>query len=279
MRPVRVARKKAAAVSSAELVRPSVGAEVVTPSPTALPEILLDDHSLYMNRELSLLEFQKRVLEEARDPRNKLLERVKFLSIVNSNLDEFFMVRVAALKQKLSAGSQDLSIDGKTVSQQLAAVRERLDEIMKAIYEGYQRQLLPGLSRHGIELLDYAELDEREKAAVNQYYIDTVFPVLTPLAFDPGRPFPHISNLSLNLAVVLKDTDVREHFARVKVPEQLPQLVVVPQAAQKLSKKPLKKKTGPPTQRFVWIEQVIAANLESLFPGLTIIESHPFHVT
>src|SRR5947209_4686176 len=152
MRPVRLARKKATAVSSAELVRPSVLTEVVAPPSAGAPEIPLDDHSNYMNRELSLLEFQRRVLDEARDPRNKLLERVKFLSIVNSNLDEFFMVRVAALKQKLSAGSQDLSIDGRTVTQQLAAVRERLDGLMKAIYECFHRQLVPGLSRHGIEL-------------------------------------------------------------------------------------------------------------------------------
>ena len=290
MKRVKAIRTKAAAAANGTTVVPARPAgevqappPVTQPGPTPSPPCRSTITRLYMNRELSLLEFQKRVLEEARDPRNKLLERVKFLSIVSSNLDEFFMVRVAALKQKLSAGIQDLSIDGKTVSQQLVAVRERLDEIMKAIQECFQRQLLPGLARHGIELVDYADLDSRERAAVDQYYIDTIFPVLTPLAFDPGRPFPHISNLSLNLAVVLKDavtdTDVREHFARVKVPEQLPQLVVVPQAAPKLVKKPGKKKPEAPPQRFVWIEQVIAANLESLFPGLTIVESHPFHVT
>jgi polyphosphate kinase len=284
MKRARVERQEAGLAPVANLVQLAVTEEILTPpdvSPPApaVPEVSLDDYALYMNRELSLLEFQKRVLEEARDPRNKLLERVKFLSIVNSNLDEFFMVRVAALKQKLSAGSLDLSIDGKTVSQQLVAVRERLDEIMKAIYECFQKQLLPGLSRHGIELVDYADLDSQEKAAVDGYYNDTIFPVLTPLAFDPGRPFPHISNLSLNLAIVLKDTDDREHFARVKVPEQLPHLVVVPQAALKVARKPGKKKQDTPPQRFVWIEQVIAANMESLFPGLKIMESHPFHVT
>jgi len=132
-------------------------------APVPAVEISLDDCALYMNRELSLLEFQQRVLEEARDGRNKMLERVKFLSIVNSNLDEFFMVRVAALKQKLSAGSQDLSIDGKTVSQQLIAVRERLDELMEDIYDCFQRQLLPGMARHGIEIVDYVDLDTRER--------------------------------------------------------------------------------------------------------------------
>ncbi len=245
-------------------------AEISSAAPV-VREVSLDDPSLYMNREISLLEFQKRVLEEARDTRNKLLERVKFLSIVCSNLDEFFMVRVAALKQKLSAGNKDLSIDGKTVSQQLTAVRERLDELMQAIYDCFQKQLVPGLQRQGIEIVDYSELDHRERAAVDDYYIATIFPVLTPLAFDTGRPFPHISNLSLNLAIVLRDTDGRQHFARLKVPQQLPQLVVVPQG-------PVRKKTAPP-QRFVWIEQVIAANLGALFPGLKIVESHPFHVT
>jgi len=234
-------------------------------------EISLDDPALYINRELSLLEFQRRVLEEARDGRNKLLERVKFLSIVSSNLDEFFMVRVAALKQKLSAGSTDLSIDGRTVAQQLNAVREGLDDLLKEIYECFQKQLRPSLVRNGIEIAEYENLNSRERAAVNQYYRDTVFPVLTPLAFDPGRPFPHISNLSVNLAIVLKDTDGREHFARVKVPEQLPPLIVVPQANGRHK--------NPQPQKFVWIEQAIAANLESLFPGLRIVESHPFHVT
>jgi polyphosphate kinase len=240
-------------------------------SAPAPPEVSLDDPALYINRELSLLEFQHRVLEEARDGRNKLLERVKFLQIVSSNLDEFFMVRVAALKQKLSAGSTDLSIDGRTVAQQLTAVREGLEDLLKSIYECFNKQLRPALARNGIEIADYEDLNHRERAAVNQYYRDTIFPVLTPLAFDPGRPFPHISNLSVNLAIVLKDTDGRQHFARVKIPEQLPQLVVVPQAGGRHK--------NNQTQKFVWIEQTIAANLESLFPGLRIVQSHPFHVT
>src|SRR2546430_387940 len=124
MKRVKVVRKKAAVAAATEVEVLPAAPDTEAPAPPAAPPISLDDYSLYMNRELSLLEFQKRVLEEARDGRNKLLERVKFLSIVSSNLDEFFMVRVAALKQKLSAGSQDLSIDGRTVSQQLVAVRE-----------------------------------------------------------------------------------------------------------------------------------------------------------
>ncbi len=233
----------------------------------------LDDPSLYLNRELSLLEFQRRVLDEAKDIRNKLLERVKFLSIVSSNLDEFFMIRLAALKQKQKAGSQDLSIDGKTVAQQLGAVRHSVGGLMKDIYDCLHKQLLPGLSRAGIRIVGWDTLDERERSSVNAYYRETIFPVLTPLAVDPGRPFPHISNLSMNLAVVLNSVDGREHFARVKVPERLPQLVSVPALR-------VHRKTGTePVRKFVWIEEVIAANLESLFPGMEIVESHPFHVT
>jgi polyphosphate kinase len=239
--------------------------------------VSLDDPSLYMNRELSLLEFQRRVLAEARDPRNGMLERVKFISIVSSNIDEFFMVRVAAMKQKLEKGSTDLSIDGKTVTEQLVAVRASVDQLMRHIYDCFQTQLLPGLAENNIVIADYASLDEREREAVDRYYFETVFPVLTPLAVDPGRPFPHISNLSLNLAIVLRDgkgpSDGRRHFARLKVPEALPQLVTVPVAP------PRKRTKAPPLLKFVWIEQVIAANLQSLFPGLEIVESHPFHVT
>jgi len=253
-------------------------AKAAAPKPESTVGIpSLDDPSLYMNRELSLLEFQRRVLEEARDPGNKLLERVKFASIVSSNLDEFFMVRVAAMKQKLDKGSLDLSIDGKTITEQLTAVRASVDQLMQQLYDCFQAQLLPGLAEQGIVIADYASLDEREKEAVDRYYLETVFPVLTPLAVDPGRPFPHISNLSLNLAIVLHDTDGRRHFSRVKVPEALPQLVTVPAAPARRAGKAAHKATQ--ILKFVWIEQVIAANLNSLFPGLDIVESHPFHVT
>ncbi len=234
-------------------------------------ETSLDDPALFFNRELSLLQFQRRVLDEARDERNKLLERVKFLSIVSSNLDEFFMVRNAALKQKQRAGSQDLSIDGKTVTQQLAAVHTGVSELMKEVYDCFHRQILPELNRAGIRIVTWDSLDARERESLREYYHETIFPILTPLAVDPGRPFPHISNLSMNLAVVLNDTDGREHFARLKVPERLPQLISVP--ALRVSRK------TAPVRKFVWIEDLIAANIESLFPGLEIVETHPFHVT
>jgi polyphosphate kinase len=265
---------KAARTGLQPVVKPApeaLSAPAVNPPVATPPAVNLDDPANYMNRELSLLEFQRRVLEEARDSSNKLIERLKFLAIVSSNLDEFFMVRVAAMKQKMAAGNQDLSIDGKTINEQLRVVRQSVDQLMAQIYDCYQNDLLPALEENGIVIADYSALDPVEKDAVDHYYSETIFPVLTPLAFDPGRPFPHISNLSLNLAIVLHDNDGRTHFARVKVPPGLPQLVTVPtaHAAPRADK----------VDKFVWIEQVIAANLEPLFPGLEIVESHPFHVT
>ncbi|HME07983.1 MAG TPA: polyphosphate kinase 1 [Bryobacteraceae bacterium] len=225
----------------------------------------LDEPSLYVNRELSLIAFQRRVLEEAADPANALLERVKFLSIFASNLDEFFMVRVAGLMQKVENASQELSPDGRTPLAQLEAIRHEVNELLPEAYDLFTNGLLPALSRNGIRLLDYDELTGDEKSRMESYFLRTVFPVLTPLAFDPGRPFPHISNLSLNVAVSVKSADGREHFARVKVPDTLAQLV------------PIRERTGESS--FLWLEQLIIANLRYLFPGLTIVDAHPFHVT
>ena len=265
-----VARQRASRKPS-KSEKAKVVAKVVARATPLAParEPRLDDPRYYLNRELSLLEFQQRVLDEARDGRNRLLERVKFLSIVCSNLDEFFMVRVAVLKQKLAAGSSDLSVDGRTTAEQLSAVHMRVESLMEGLYDCFRKQLLPGLARHDIQIVDYAALNDRERGDVERYYTETIFPVLTPLAFDPGRPFPHISNLSLNLAIVLNGDVGRKHFARVKVPQQLPQLVAVPEA----------KNRKRPVLKFVWLEQIIAANLESLFPGMQVVEAHAFHVT
>ncbi|HVV47876.1 MAG TPA: hypothetical protein VHC72_21840, partial [Bryobacteraceae bacterium] len=149
---------------------------VEMPASQVLAELPLDDPSLYFNRELSLLEFQRRVLEEAQDERNHLLERVKFLSIVCSNLDEFFMVRIAALKQKLSAGTHDISIDGRTVAEQLTAVRAGISHLTKEIYDCFQKELVPELTRAGIRIATWDSLDSREREALRAYYNETVFP-------------------------------------------------------------------------------------------------------
>ena len=229
----------------------------------------LDSPDLYVNRELSLLEFQRRVLEEARDSRNPLLERVKFLSIVSSNLDEFFMVRVAGLLQQVETGRLEASVDGRTPTAQLEAIRADIVRLLEEIYSTYRDELLGALAASGIWIADYESLTNQQRAQLESYFLERIYPILTPLAFDPGRPFPHISNLSLNLAVVVRDGKGSEHFARVKVPDSIAQLVPIP------------KDPGTPTtsEGFVWLEQVIVANLQFLFPGLEIVAAHVFHVT
>jgi len=226
----------------------------------------LDSPHLYVNRELSLLEFQRRVLEEAADPRVPLLERVKFLAIVGSNMDEFSMIRVAGLKQQVAAGVVESGPDGMSPSEQLAAVRKAATQIEQTARALWRDEILPALSRERIQVVPHARLDHDARARLRVDFEDAVFPVLTPLAVDPSRPFPHISNLSLNLAVVVRDTAGREHFARVKVPATLPQLVPVPSS-----------EAGGHT--FVLLEDLVAANLDTLFPGMEILEVHPFRVT
>ena len=231
----------------------------------------LDDPELYINRELSLLAFQRRVLDEAIDRSNPLLERVRFLSIVGSNLDEFFMVRVAGLMQQMNAGSSEVGPDGMTPREQLDAIRTEVGTLVGSAQRCLHRQLHPELERAGIHFLQYSELNERQRAKADKYFADAIFTDQTPLAFAPGRPLPHISNLSVNLAVLIRDREGEEHFARVKVPDSLPQIVPVDRITRK--------KSAVKSQAFIWLEDLIAANLQALFPGMEILESHPFHVT
>lgn len=235
----------------------------------------LDDTTLFVNRELSLLEFQRRVLEEAEDENNLLLERVKFLSIVSSNLDEFFMVRVAGLKKQIEANIHNPSFDGMTPTETLAAIRKITDQLMAQQRTCWLERILPKLKEAGILVLNYSQLNQRQKETLTRYFNDVVFPVVTPLGFDPGHPFPHISNLSLNLAVIIRDKAGKEHFARLKVPNTLPRFVPL----KRSSGSSRKDGTIPFKHYFVWLEQVIAAHLASFFPGMKVIESHPFRVT
>jgi polyphosphate kinase len=230
--------------------------------------ISFDDPALYINRELSLLEFQQRVLEEAEDESNPLLERVKFLAILGSNIDEFFMVRVAALMNQLDAGIHDTGPDGLNPAQQLEAIRTRIIEMTEAA-QICRRRLLAALEQNGIRILAYEDLTSTQREYADRYFVETIYPVLTPLAFDPGRPFPHISNLSLNLSILIRDPRGEEHFARLKVPDTLPQLFPLQRSV---------KGNGRPLS-FIWLENVIQANLHHLFPGMEVLESHPFHVT
>ncbi len=235
----------------------------------------LSDPKLYVNRELSLLEFQFRVLEEAEDENQPLLERVKFLSIVGSNMDEFYMVRVGGLKMQIAAGVVDFSIDGLTPAEQLAAIRKVAQKLMSQSRNCFTEKVLPKLTDAGIHILNYDELSDKQREAVKTYFDDAIFPVLTPLAFDPGHPFPHISNLSLNLAVQIIDEDGQERFARVKVPNSLPRLVPIKRSSGGVRKDG----TVPHNHYLVWIEQVIGANLDALFPGMRVVAAHPFRVT
>ncbi len=224
--------------------------------------------SLYLNRELSLLAFQERVLEEAFDPANPLLERAKYLAIFSSNLSEFYMVRVAGLKQQVAAGATSISDDGLTAAEQLAAVRDASPKMLEHARECF-RVLKAELADAGVRLLDYAELEPEQRAVADAHFASEVFPVLTPLAFDPGRPFPHISNLSMNIAIVVKGADGEERFARVKVPKALRRLVSVdPETA-----------TPGRSHAFVWLEQLVTAHLDTLFPGFEVMAAHPFRIT
>ncbi len=214
----------------------------------------------YINRELSWLDFNARVLHEARDERNPLLERVKFLAIFANNLDEFFQVRVAGLRQQAAARSVHTSPDGRSATGQLAAIRPRVQELVEEhsrIFATVRGQLAGA----GVSIVDYAAVPDHH-ARLRERFVEEIFPVLTPLAVDPGHPFPYISTLSLSIAVGLRDPETGERrFARVKVPQILPRLLEI----------------GRHT--YVLLDQVIEANLDLLFSGMEIVDTHLFRVT
>ncbi|MFU8890363.1 MAG: polyphosphate kinase 1 [Anaerosomatales bacterium] len=236
----------------------------------------LDDHSLYLNRELELLKFQERVLEEASDPANPLLERAKFLAIVGSNMAEFYMVRVAGLKQMVEAHVTDISPDGRTAQEQLDEVRVIAPQLLRDSRVAYL-DVATELEAEGIHLLQYQDLDAPQRIVADDYFEHSAFPVLTPLAFDPGRPFPHISNLSLNLAILLRNPEGEEHFARIKMPKVLPRLIEVGPPGG--GRGELGLRSSRKERYFVWLEQIVKANLSALFPGMEVLEAHPFRVT
>ncbi|HEY1354257.1 MAG TPA: polyphosphate kinase 1 [Ktedonobacteraceae bacterium] len=222
---------------------------------------------VYINRELSWIEFNRRVFNEAQDTRHPLLERVKFLAIFDTNLDEFIMIRLAGLKDQSVAHVTTLSPDGRTGEQQLGAVRKTLNPLLQETRHFWRKVLMSALAGEHIHILDFEQLDAMQRIAMQTYFENEIFPVLTPLAVDPGHPFPHISNRSLNLAVIITDSLHGERPARVKVPPTLPRLIPVPLPDGQSGKR-----------AFVWIEQVIAAHLNLLFPGFDVWESYPFRV-
>src|SRR6476646_2722039 len=227
---------------------------------------------LFFNRELSLLEFHGRVLAEAFEESNPLLERLKFLSIFSSNLDEFFMIRVSGLKEEIEHGVE-VSPDGLTPAQQLAKSRERVLSLIAEQARCLRENVLPGLAEAGIAVVSYDSLSRHEKERLEHYFIEKVFPVLTPLAVDPSHPFPYISPLSLNLGLMvdppknMKSISSRKlidrRFVRIKVPSILPRLVPVDAS----------------NTRFVLVEEISEANIRALFPGMEPGPCYRFRVT
>ncbi|MFZ0324954.1 MAG: RNA degradosome polyphosphate kinase [Actinomycetes bacterium] len=236
---------------------------VTEPAPQVVDEPLTPlPSNRFSERELSWLAFNQRVLELIEDPRSQALERAKFLAIFASNLDEFYMVRVAGLKRRIAAGIAVPSASGASPREVIDAIWERTQELMLRQARVFRQQVLPELREHGIDVVRWNGLDDAERERLAELFIDQVFAVLTPLAVDPAHPFPYISGLSLNLAVVVRNpASGAEHFARVKVPPTLPRFV--PAGAQ----------------RFVPLEDVIAAHLDMLFPGMEVLQHHTFRVT
>ncbi len=222
-----------------------------------------DDPARFLNRELSWLDFDTRVISLAEDPAVPLLERAKFVAIFAQNLDEFFQVRVAGLKDQVAGGVTKRTADGRTPTQQLEEIRDRVGKLCTRVEQVFLDDVVPALADAGVRFSRWSELDDDDLEYVGAQFEERIFPVLTPLAVDPGHPFPYISDLSLNLAVVVNDPDSGlRRFARVKVPPLLPRFVVMPDG-----------------ERFVPLEQVIAAHLDLLFPGMEVVENHPFRVT
>jgi polyphosphate kinase len=269
--PARSYEPPATAIS----IKPGVVAEPPIDPADSVPDGDLDEladfapdlpTNRFSNRELSWLSYNGRVLAQAEDPSQPLLERLKFLAIFASNLDEFYMVRVAGLKRRADMGLQVTSADGLSPSEVLATLAERTRELAKRHARVFRDDVTPLLEAEGIHIRRWEALDEEEKARLADYFRAKVFPVLTPLAVDPGHPFPYISGLSLNLAVLVRDHDGSlDHFARVKVPNNVPRFVVVSQNAIE--------------SEFLPLEDLIAAHLSMLFPGMEVVEHHLFRVT
>jgi polyphosphate kinase len=230
----------------------------------ALPELLPE---MFINRELSWLEFNRRVLEEGEDPGAPLLERVKFAAIFSANLNEFFMIRVAGVKRKIAAGIGDPGPDGRTTTQQLAAIRESAQSQLDGQARLWRDDLSPALAGAGIAVVHHDQLDLVSRTALADRFDREIFPILTPQAIDRGRRFPHVSNRSLNLIACMR-LPGGPRFARIKIPATLPRLVPVPRPDGE---------DGP--LRFTWLEEVVAAHLDRLFLGAEIISCHSFHVT
>jgi len=234
------------------------------------------DPQNFFNRDLSWLEFNRRVLQEALNPDLPLLEKVKFVSIFSSNLDEFFMIRVSGLKEQIAANVSEPTIDGLTPREQILLIQKNLKPMLDELYNLWTNEIVPALRKNDIILHNFEEFSKEEKEKLKQFYEKEIFPVLTPLASDPGRPFPYISNLSLNIAVLIRKVNGDTHFARVKVPNIIPRLLQVDHI---ICPGRIKNGNGKPKARFIWLGDLIKENLPSLFPGMEVLEAHKFRIT
>ena len=230
----------------------------------------------FFNRDLSWIEFNRRVMEEALNPELPLLEKVKFISIFFSNLDEFYMIRVSGLKEQIAANILEPTIDGLTPLEQVEKIEKALCPMLEQLNFYWSNEIVPALRENNIHVQKIGDFSIEEQTRLREYFKKEIYPILTPLAFDPGRPFPYISNLSLNLAVLIRTPKKDTHFARVKVPSSFPRLLSVDDIINP-GKKP--GTNGGFEARFVWFGDLIRANLDMLFPGVEVLEAHKFRVT
>ncbi|MDX9713219.1 MAG: polyphosphate kinase 1 [Ignavibacteriales bacterium] len=230
----------------------------------------------FINRDLSWVEFNKRVLDEALNPELPLLDKIKFISIFCSNLDEFYMIRVSGIKEQIAANISEPAIDGLTPIEQLSKVEIALKPLLQKLDNLWTTEIIPALKEQGISLISIDELGLAEKEKLTNYFKKEIFPVLTPLAFDPGRPFPYISNLSLNLAILIQKPNGEQHFARVKMPSILPRLLQIDSILDSSKQSSV---DGNFSATYIWLGDIIKNNLNLLFPGMEIVEAHRFRIT
>ncbi len=276
--PKILASKEPASAPREAVVAESPEVSAIRPLPAPAEPVDLDRPELFFNRELSWIHFDERVLEEALDVATPLLERVRFLSIFFNNLDEFYMIRVSGLRRQMEAGVIEAPPDGRTPAQQLQEIRQEVTPLIRRAVQCWHEDLKARLQNEKIRVLPFKALKKKQRKLLRRHFKSEIFPALTPLAFDPGHPFPHISNLSLNLAVVIRDGSGGEKFARLKVPQTFPRLIRVPdeEKAANMERLGLEEDLSP---NFIWLEELVASNLDLLFPDLEVVASYPFRVT
>ncbi|MFH1196824.1 MAG: polyphosphate kinase 1 [bacterium] len=228
----------------------------------------------FFNRDLSWIEFNRRVMQEAFNPDLPLLDKIKFISIFFSNLDEHYMIRVSGIREQIKANIIETRIDGMTPIQEIREMEKEVQPMIHKIYSYWNEEIVPSLRKENVSILDFNELSGTEKEQLNIYFQKEIYPVLTPLAFDPGRPFPHISNLSISFAILIKKSNGEKHFARVKIPNILPRLLRI----EDIVKSDSKQNGSKFCAKYIWLEDLIKNNLYTLFPGVEILSANRFRI-